>query len=104
MEKQEFLKVGKALIEALPSDLVKRFNLHEGSYLKVNTGDDSITLQPVTETEAEAERQAAFQQMYRAMESVVKLEPNSFASDEEEEDWIAEQVKAQRKERRATQL
>lgn len=50
MERTELLRVGKALIDALPSDLVKQFDLHEGTYLKIDTSVEGFTLKRVFST------------------------------------------------------
>jgi antitoxin component of MazEF toxin-antitoxin module len=47
MERRELLKVEKALLDALPPDLVKQYNLTEGSYLKIDTGEEGFTIKPV---------------------------------------------------------
>jgi hypothetical protein len=47
MKRRELLKVGKGLIEALPSDLVKRYGITVNSYLKIDVGEDGFTVKPV---------------------------------------------------------
>lgn len=83
-------------------EVLKGMHLQEGAELEIEQVENGILLKTLTSSPAEEERQAAFQRIYQAMDSVVKVEPDSFASDAEEEDWIAGEVKAYRKEQRTS--
>ena len=81
----------------LPPDLRKRFNLAEGDYLEAEAVAEGILLKPVTVVE----REKAWKKVFAAMRSVKDTKPNPKQSPREQEEEIAQEVKAFRREHAA---
>lgn len=88
------LKVKRFAQVTLPSDLRKHFNLAEGDYLEAEAVEEGILLKPVSVVE----RNKAWDQVFKTMKAVHARQPRSKLSPEEQEEEIAREVKAFRKE------
>jgi AbrB family looped-hinge helix DNA binding protein len=91
------VKVKRFAQVTLPADLRKRFNLAEGDYLEAQAVNEGILLKPVTLME----RDQAWKKVFAAIKSVKdrKSKPNQSPKEQEEE--IAREVKAFRREHAA---
>jgi len=89
------VKVKRFAQVTLPPDLRKRFNLAEGDYLEAEAVREGILLKPVSVVE----RQKAGKALAKLLALVHAKQPPSKVSPEEEEEWIAREVKAFRKQR-----
>jgi AbrB family looped-hinge helix DNA binding protein len=88
------VKVKRFAQVTLPADLRKRFNVAEGDYLEAEAVEDGILLKPV----AVMERNQAWKKIFAAMKSVKDRKPNPKQSSKEQEEEIAREVKAFRRE------
>ncbi len=89
------VKVKRFAQVTLPADLRKRFNLAEGDYLEAQAVNEGILLKPV----AVMEREQAWKKVFGAMKSVKDRKPKPTQSPREQEEEIAREVKAFRRER-----
>lgn len=84
------LKVKRFAQITLPSVLRKRFNLIEGDYLEAEAVKDGILLKPV----AVVEKNKAWQQVFKSMDSVKDTKTASKQGPKEQEEEIAEMVQS----------
>ena len=82
----------------LPSEVRKQFQLTEGDYLEVHSTKSGILLKPVSVVE----RAAAWKDVGKILTQVHAHQSASKRSALEEEEWIAQEVKAHRKAKRST--
>lgn len=87
------LKLRRASQITLPTELRKRFKLSEGDYLEATAIKEGILLKPV----AVVEREAAWNEVFQAMEKVKERKPRRTRSISAREEEIAGLVKASRK-------
>ena len=80
----------------LPSEIRKQFRLTEGDYLQVQSTKTGILLKPVSMVD----RAAAWKEVGKVLKQVHTQQPASKRSAQEEE-WIAQEVKAHRKAKRS---
>ena len=88
------VKVRRAGQITLPAELRERFALEEGTYLEAEAVQGGILLKPM----AVVEREQAWQRVLDAMGSVVDTAPKPGQTPQEQEEEIAEMVKAFRRE------
>ena len=81
----------------LPSEIRKQFRLTEGDYLEVQSTKTGILLKPVSMVD----RAAAWKDVGKVLKQVHAQQPASKRSAREEEEWIAQEVKAHRKAKRS---
>ena len=91
------VKVKRFAQVTLPADLRKRFNVSEGDYLEAEAVEEGILLKPV----AVMERNQAWKKVFATMRSVKDRKPNPKQSPKEQEEEIAREVKAFRREHAA---
>jgi AbrB family looped-hinge helix DNA binding protein len=89
------LKLRRFAQLTLPVELRKQFNLAEGDYVEAQAVKDGILLKPVSVVE----RQKAWQDVDKVLKEVHAKHPKLKLSPRQEEEWIAKQVKAHRKEK-----
>ena len=89
------LKILRSGQVTLPAELRKQFNLVEEDYLEAEATKDGILLKPVTVIE----RQKAGKALVQLLNRVHARQPASGLSAEEQEELIAKEVKAFRKEK-----
>lgn len=77
---------------ALPREMQVKLRLKEGDYLEAEVVDGSLLLRPV----ADVEREQAWRRVLDAPKSVRYVGHEPRPSPEEEEEWLAEEVKAAR--------
>jgi AbrB family looped-hinge helix DNA binding protein len=82
----------------LPSEVRKHFYLTEGDYLEVQSTKSGILLKPVSVVD----RAAAWKDVAKVLKQVHAQQPTRKRSAREEEEWIAQEVKAHRKAKRST--
>jgi len=80
----------------LPAKVRRALNVKEGDYLEAKVVKDGVLLQPV----AVVRRQRAWQRMMRAASQVKDLRPNPNEDITAEEERIAAEVKAFRRQKR----
>jgi len=80
----------------LPAALRQKLNLAEGDYLDAEVVEDGLLLRPLPD-----ERERAWQRVLDAPKSVRYIGPEPRPSPEEEEEWLAEEIKAARLEEHA---
>jgi AbrB family looped-hinge helix DNA binding protein len=80
----------------LPAEVRRALNVQEGDFLEATIVKEGVLLKPV----AMVERERAWQRMMRAASQVKDLEANPHEDITAEEEKIAEEVKAHRRERR----
>ena len=83
----------------LPAEVRKRFRLTEGDYLEVQSTKSGILLKPVSVVD----RAAAWKEVGKVLKQVHAQQPTSKRSVREEEEWLAQEVKAYRKTKRSAQ-
>ena len=88
------LKVKRFAQVTLPPHLRKRFNLTEGDYLEAELVEEGILLKPVSVVE----RQKAGRALVRLLRRVHGKQPRSKLGLKEQEEAIAREIKAFRKE------
>jgi AbrB family looped-hinge helix DNA binding protein len=93
------LKILRSAQITLPAELRRKFNLAAGDYLEAQAVKEGILLKPVTVVE----REKAWKQVSAVLKEVHAKHPERGLSPREEEEWIAQQVKAFRKEKRLKQ-
>ncbi|MGH6898264.1 MAG: AbrB/MazE/SpoVT family DNA-binding domain-containing protein [Geminicoccaceae bacterium] len=81
----------------LPAAVRQKLKLAQGDYLEAEVVDNGVLLKPVSDVEQEK----AWQRVVEAPKSVRYIGPEPRPSPEEEEEWLAEQIKAARLEERA---
>lgn len=84
------VKVRRAGQITLPAELRERFALEEGTYLEAEAVQGGILLKPM----AVVEREQAWQHVLDAMGSVVDTAPKPGQTPQEQEEEIAEMIKA----------
>ncbi|MBI2264529.1 MAG: AbrB/MazE/SpoVT family DNA-binding domain-containing protein [Armatimonadetes bacterium] len=89
------LKLRRFSQVTLPADLRKKLHLSEGDYLEAEVVDQGILLKPVTVME----REKAWKQIFEAVGSVQDKKPRRKQNPKQQEEEIAEMVKAFRKRR-----
>lgn len=87
------LKILRSSQITLPVELRQQFNLAEGDYLDAQAVAGGILLKPVSIVD----REKAWDEVLAVMKEVHAKHPDTNLSPEEEEKWIAKQVKAYRK-------
>jgi AbrB family looped-hinge helix DNA binding protein len=80
----------------LPADLRRKLKLAEGDYLEAELVDNGVLLQLISD-----EREKAWQRVLDAPKSVRYIGPEPRPSPEEEEEWLAEEIQAARREEHA---
>jgi AbrB family looped-hinge helix DNA binding protein len=80
----------------LPAAVRQKLKLVEGDYLEAEVVDGGVLLKPVSQ-----EREQAWQRLLDAPRSVRYVGPDPRPSPEEEEEWLAEEIKAARVEEHA---
>jgi AbrB family looped-hinge helix DNA binding protein len=91
------VKLRRSAQLTLPSEVRKQFRLTEGDYLEVQSTKNGILLKPVKMLD----RAAAWKEVARVLKQVHAKHPVSKRSVREEEEWIAQEVKAFRKAKRS---
>ncbi len=89
------LKILRSGQVTLPAELRKQFNLREEDYLEAEVIKEGILLKPVTVIA----RQKAGKALVQLLNRVHARQPASNLSQKEQEDLIAKEVKASRKEK-----
>jgi len=89
------LKILRSGQVTLPVELRKQFNLVEDEYLQAEATKDGILLKPVTVVE----RQKAGKALVQLLDRVHARQPASSVSADEQEELIAKEVKAARKDK-----
>lgn len=89
------LKILRSSQITLPAELRKQFSLAEGDYLEAQAVKDGILLRPVSVVE----RQKAGKALVKLLNRVHAKQPASRLSPKEQEELIAKEVKAFRKEK-----
>ena len=87
------VKVRRAGQITLPAELREQFALEEGTYLEAEAVQGGILLKPM----AVVEREQAWQRVFDAMGKVVYTAPKPGQTPQEQEEEIAEMVKAFRR-------
>jgi AbrB family looped-hinge helix DNA binding protein len=90
------MRVRKAAQLTLPADVRRALNVQEGDFLEAVVVEGGVLLKPV----AMVEREGAWQRIVRATSQVKDLEPNPNEDVAAEEERIALDVKASRRERK----
>lgn len=94
MTRVRLLRDGKV---TLPAHVRQKLKLAEGDYLEAELLDNGVVLKPVLEDE----REKASQRLLDAPRSVRYIGPEPRPTPEEEEEWIAEEIRAARLEEHA---
>jgi len=89
------LKLRRFAQLTLPIELRRQFNLAEGDYVEAQAVKDGILLKPVSVVE----RDKARKELARVLKEVHAKQPASKLSPREQEEWIAKEIKAHRKEK-----
>ena len=82
---------------ALPAALRHKLNLAEGDWLEAEVVENGLLLRPLSALE----RERAWQRILDMPKSVRYVGPEPRPSPEEEEEWLAEEIKAARLEEHA---
>jgi AbrB family looped-hinge helix DNA binding protein len=80
----------------LPAEVRRALNVQEGDYLEAKIVKGGVLLKPV----AMVERERAWEGILHATSQVRDLKPDASKSNEEEEEEIAESIKALRRKKR----
>lgn len=91
------LKILRSAQITLPAELRRQFNLTEGDYLEAQAVTEGILLKPVSVIE----RQKAWDRVFRVLKKVHAQQPPSTKSPREQEEEIAREIKAFRKQHAA---
>ncbi len=91
------LKILRSSQITLPAELRRRFGLTEGDYLEAQAVEEGILLKPVSVVD----RQKAGQALLSLLDRVHAEQPARKLSPAAQEEWIAQEVKAFRKDKRA---
>jgi AbrB family looped-hinge helix DNA binding protein len=89
------LKILRSSQITLPAELRRQFGLAEGDYLEAQAVKEGILLKPVSAIE----RQQAGRALKQLLTRVHAKQPASKLSPREQEEWIAQEVKAFRKDK-----
>jgi AbrB family looped-hinge helix DNA binding protein len=81
----------------LPAEIRQKLRLAQGDYLEAEVVENGVLLKPA----AQAERETAWQRVVEASKSVRYIGPEPRPSPEEEEEWLAQEIKAARLEEHA---
>jgi len=90
------LKILRSSQITLPAELRRQFGLAEGDYLEAQAVKEGILLKPVNVVE----RQRAGHALVKLLDRVHAKQPVSKLSAQAQEEWIAQEVKAFRKDKR----
>ena len=90
------LKILRSSQITLPAELRRQFGLAEGDYLEAQAVKEGILLKPVNVVE----RQRAGHALVKLLDRVHAKQPASKLSAPAQEEWIAQEVKAFRKDKR----
>ncbi len=90
------LKILRSSQITLPAELRRQFGLSEGDYLEAQAVKEGILLKPVSVVE----RQKAGHALVKLLDRVHAKQPASKLSAQAQEEWIAQEVKAFRKDKR----
>jgi len=93
------LKLRRFAQLTLPVELRKQFNLAEGDYVEAQAVKDGILLKPVSVVE----RDKARKELAKVLKEVHAKQPARKLSPREQEEWIAKEIKAHRKEKQPKQ-
>ncbi len=91
------LKILRSSQITLPAELRRRFGLAEGDYLEAQAVEEGILLKPVSVVD----RQKAGQALVSLLGRVHAKQPARKLSPAAQEEWITQEVKAFRKDKRA---
>ena len=80
----------------LSAEVRRKLKLAEGDYLETEVVENGVLLKPTSA----AERERAWDELMQIIDEPKRREPTSMTPDEEEE-WIAEEIKAARSEEHA---
>lgn len=89
------LKLRRLSQLTLPASLRAKFNLVDGDYLEAEVIEQGILLKPV----AIIEKEKAWKQIFEAIENVEDQKPSQARDSKQQEEEIADMVKAFRKQR-----
>jgi AbrB family looped-hinge helix DNA binding protein len=81
----------------LPAEVRQKLKLTQGDYLEAEVVENGVLLKPVSDVEQES----AWQRVLEAPKSVRYVGPEPRPTPEEEEEWLAQQIKAARLEEHA---
>jgi AbrB family looped-hinge helix DNA binding protein len=81
----------------LPVEMREKLQVEEGDYLEAEVVEGGMLLKPISA----AEREKAWQRLLDAHKSVRYIGPDPRPSPEEEEEWLAEEIGAARREEHA---
>jgi AbrB family looped-hinge helix DNA binding protein len=81
----------------LPAEVRQKLKLAQGDFLETEVVENGLLLKPVSN----AEREKAWQRIREAPKSVRYIGPEPRPSPEEEEEWLAEEIKGARLEEHA---
>jgi AbrB family looped-hinge helix DNA binding protein len=90
------LKIIRSNQITLPAELRKQFDLSEGDYVDAQATAEGILLKPVSIVD----RQKASKALLKLLDRVHAQQPSSATSPAEQEEVIAQEVKAYRKQKR----
>jgi len=96
MAQMTLMRVRKAAQLTLPANVRRALNVQEGDFLEAVVVEGGVLLKPV----AMVERERAWQGILHAASQVTDLEPNPHEDIAAEEERIALEVKASRRERK----
>lgn len=88
------LKVLRAGQVTLPAEFRRKLKLSEGDYLEAEVTDEGVLLRPVSVVE----RKKAWEQVFKAMESVRYVGPEPEPSEDEVMEMVVEEIHAMRRE------
>ena len=94
-QQMALLKILRSAQVTLPVELRRKFNLAAGDYLEAQAVEEGILLKPVSVVE----REKARRQLVKVMARVHAKQPPSAKSAREEEEEIAQEIKAFRKQK-----
>jgi AbrB family looped-hinge helix DNA binding protein len=81
----------------LPEEIRKQLRVKEGDYLEAEMIEGAMLLRPISDQE----REQAWQHLLEMPKSVRYIGPEPRPCPEEEEEWLAEEIVAARREERA---
>ncbi len=86
------VRVRRAPEITLPKEAWQKLGASDGDYIDVDIVEEGVVLRPLSE------REKAWERITEVRKSVRYIGPEPRPSPEEEEQWIAEEIKAMRKE------
>lgn len=81
----------------LPADIREKLKLAQGDYLEAEVVENGVLLKPASDVE----RKKAWQRILDAPKGVRYIGPEPRPTPEEEEEWLAEEIQAARREEHA---